>query len=155
MPTLKDVIDKDDALAALAVLGNHAGLVAALSELDPDADPVYQPVPRKTFVAWGKSSGLWLALRTLRLTPITDENRTLQAAAQEVLALDGDCLDYLDMRLPIITQVADGFVSVGILTADQKTTMLALGTRTAYRWEALELDSAPTLDEVSNALRSN
>lgn len=149
--TLAEAIAADADLASLAALGNHAGIAAALRE--PHAtETAWCRTERKTFVAWCMAAGLWTRLLALRLTSVTEETRDLHAAAQTVLDLRADCLDWLDMRLPVISQMADAFVAAQMLTSDQKTEMLALGTRKAWCWEVAGLFTAPTTDDVSEAL---
>jgi len=155
LTALKAHIRATPHLRALADQGNHAGIASAYLEPVPGAT-AWQPVPRKTFTAWCARSGLWTACRRVCLTPITEQTPgpvlDLIAAAQTVLDLHADLLDWLDLRLPIIQQMAEGFRAAGLLTAEQKVELLGLGERPALLWEVAGLPSQPTLGQVSAAL---
>lgn len=141
-------------LSAIRAAGDLPALVAALNA--PDATETrWQPVPRKTFVAWCMRTGLWTSLRGVALFSPTEENRALIAAALTVLDLAGDTLDWLDTRLPVIQQMAGGFQQAGLLTSDQAAEMLALGFRPATVAEVmLEADGVTiTEDDGKELLR--
>jgi len=137
LKTLRDEVNNDPLSRGYAAM-NNAERSASLNAKDRS---IKIPIPSTEILAWSAQSSASDRPRIIKLeeaaaSHASEAIKAISKASLEMIKRDGTALD---LNLPDRMQMVDALVAGGALSANDKTSLVTLATKTVSRAEELGL----------------